>query len=122
MSRQTLRPTGQMLCHTYRYLHILTTCHIIGAAWLWRTCREAWNVKFLRRVGRGVGAGAVAKMDGVSCLQLTGADLSSFSADKATAFSEAVYGALGNQTIYSVNVSGFTTVETVRQTRCIRLL
>jgi hypothetical protein len=63
-----------------------------------------------------------SKLNHMSCLQLTGPELGSFSADKAAAFSEAVYVAMGNQTIFSVNVSDYATVDTVRRTRCSCLL
>ena len=54
-------------------------------------------------------------------MQLTGAELIPFSADKATIFSAAVYLALGNQTIYSVNVSDVTTTSTPLKARCFTL-
>lgn len=51
-------------------------------------------------------------------VQLTGAELIPFSTEKATIFQEAVYIALGNRTIYAVNVSSYTLATSVPHTRC----
>jgi hypothetical protein len=57
-----------------------------------------------------------------AALQLTGDGLVPFAADKAAAFSHAVYHAFGNNTsIFSLNVSDYTTIRLPTGNRCCLL-